>query len=339
MIRTLPPSPPYDTAMKIIALEPSRILLDPRRNFSRSGRPHDAERVDELAEELLRDGQMTPVEVYPLAWLADEERLDTPEARALGEARRAGKKKPDAYGLVSGYRRVSAALKLAEEGQTSDLWDGRLAAVLAPAGLTAEEIEDRNLLENVARETLTPIDEMVALSALTRPADEGGRGETLELATMRLHLRGGVQRARKLLRLRPLCEEGRDLVRQNHHDPELGITVDKAVSLAKFTADEQRSIIERAKDAAGRVTPKALNQILAPHQARQGQPYAPSGAALKRLEERLKRVRGEPHTLERNKLTEREAELLAGVVRLLMDREDHGLEPRLANLLKGGLAQ
>lgn len=322
--------------MKTISLDPDRILLSPERNFSRSGRPHDAALVEELAEAMLRDGQITPAEVYPLAWKADEPREDTPEARALGEQRRASKKRVDAYGLISGYRRVLAARLLKERGETSELWLGQIAASTAPAGLDERAIEDRNLEENAAREGLTPIDRAVVISQLTRPVEEGGRGETMELAAKRLRLPGGVPQARKLVQLCALCPEAAELVRDHYHDPDIGIPLSKAVTLARRSAEEQLEIIAAARDSAGRVTPKAIRGLLAPHQGRQGQPPAPSGAALTRLGVRLKRLPEE--ALKRAGVTSEQRDLLHNLVAYLTD-QPHELPPGLVRIIKGGLAQ
>ena len=322
--------------MKTISLDPGRILLNPERNFSRSGRPHDAALVEELAEAIFRDGQITPVEVYPLAFKPDEPQEDTPETRALGEQRRAGKKRVGAYGLISGYRRVLAARLLQERGETPELWTGQIAASIAPAGLDERAIEDRNLEENAAREGLTPIDRAVVISLLTRPLEEGGRGETMELAAKRLRLSGGVPQARKLVQLCALCPAAAELVRDHYHDPDIGIPLSKAVTLAHRSAEEQLEIIEAARDAAGRVTPKAIRALLAPHQGRQGQPPAPSGAALTRLAIRLERL--DKAALERAGVSPSERDLLREVFHYLTDKP-HKLSEGLVRILKGGLAQ
>lgn len=323
--------------MKTFQLNLEDIRCDHAHNFSRRGREHDPQAVADLAEQLLKEGQLNAIEVYPLAWATDEEQIDNAAARAAGYARRAAKKKPDAYGLTFGYRRFQAALLLAEQGRTSEKWSGQLFAVLTPEGASDEDLEDRNLSENVDREGLTPIDEAEILSYLTRAPDNGGRGESVELAAARLRLRGGATRAHKLLRLGALIDEARELVRANHRSPEVGITVDKAVSLAKLPATRQLEIINASKDAAGRVTPKAINSQLAPHQGRAGQPPSPSGAALSRLAERLRRMADNEHTLKRAGITKAEAELLRGFALLLQENEEHGLSKPLATLLRGGL--
>jgi len=320
--------------MHTLVLDPSRILLDPARNFSRSGRPHDEDLVIDLAEKMLHSGQITPIEVYPLAFLEGAPREDTPETRALGEQRRAKKLKTDAYGLVSGYRRVLAARYLQEQGETSELWSGKIAAALAPPGLDEEGIQDRNLEENAAREDLTPIDVAVVLSEYTRAPEEGGRGETMELAVKRLRLPGGVAKGNKLIQLCGLVEEARELVRENHHDPDYGIPVSKATTLARRPADKQREIIAEARDAAGRVTPKAIRGLLAPHQGRQGQPPAPSGAALTRLSLRLERT--PDAALERAGITSEQRDLLHNLILLLTD-QPHKLPASLVRIIEGGL--
>lgn len=319
--------------MKTIQIRPSEILVEHGRNFSRSGRPHPDDRVRELAECLLAEGQRTPIEVYPLAWQA-EPHEDTPEARALGLDRRAKKKAPDAYGLVAGYRRVQAAALLAAEGRTSERFDGHLSAVIVEASDDRSR-EDRNLSENVEHDALTPMDEAIVLGALTREPPEG-RGEAIEVAVARLRLRGGVPRARVLLRLLALVPEAQELVRQHHYDPELGLPVERGAVLAGRAVEVQAAILEAARDGAGRITPKALRMAMAPHQGRAGQPSAPSGAQLVRLETHFQAVLRDPERMRRAEVTEREVRLLAAYSRILRG-EESGLAPGLDRLLRSGL--
>lgn len=319
--------------MKTIQVKPPEILVDHERNFSRSGRPHPDDRVRELADCLLVEGQRTPIEIYPLAWV-DALHLDTPEARALGLDRRAKKKAPDAYGLVAGYRRVQAALLLLAEGRTSERFDGSLSAVIVDA-LDDRAREDRNLSENVEHDALTPMDEAIVLGALTADPPEG-RGEAIEVAVSRLHLRGGVARARTLLRLLALIPEAQDLVRLHHYDPELGIPAERGAALAGRAAEVQAAILEAARDGAGRVTPKGLRMAMAPHQGRAGQPSAPSGAQLVRLEHHFQAVLRDPERMRRAEISEREVRLLGGFARILRG-EDSGLSPALDRLLRSGV--
>lgn len=326
--------------MRTIQIKPSKIALDHAQNFSRSGRPHIPAAVEALADLFSAEGQRTPIEVYPLAWEPDEEHVDTPEARERGYTRRASKFAVDGYGLIAGYRRVMAGLLLegrAAEGLDVGLWDGTLSAVVAPAGLTRLEIQNRNLSENTEREALTPMDEALVLSDLTRQPEDGGRGEEIELAARRLRLRGGVPRARKLLKLLGLIDEAREQVRLHHYDPDCGLTVDAAVRLASRSAEEQRRVIAAAKDSAERVTPKGIRSVMAPHQGRQGQPPAPTGARLVRLSARLDKLKDDEAGLKATKLGEvmspREIGLLAEFAKWLRD-EPCDLPRQLQRILK-----
>jgi hypothetical protein len=320
--------------MRTIQIPPSLILVDHLKNFSRTGKPHLPERVQELAECLLTEGQRTPIEVYALAYVDGAE--DTPETRARGVERRGRKKSADGYGLVAGYRRVQAALLLAEQGLRSEHFDGTLTAVVVEITEDTDR-ERRNLSENVEHDHLTPIDEAHVLQRLTADPPDG-HGETLEGAVKRLRLRGGVARGRTLLRLLALTQEAQEYVRQNHYDPELGINVDTAVRLSGRAAEVQAGILAASKDGAGRVTPKSVRMSLAPKQGRAGQPTAPSGAQLTRWERHLEQVARDPERLRRADLSEREARLLIGTCRLLRGEDVEGaLTPALARLLGSGL--
>ena len=165
--------------------------------------------------------------------------LDTPGARPRPRPARE-EEGPDAYGLVAGYRRVQAALLLLAEGRTSERFDGSLSAVIVDA-LDDRAREDRNLSENVEHDALTPMDEAIVLGALTADPPEG-HGENDRVAVSRLHLRGGVARARTLLRLLALIPEAQDLVRLHHYDPELGIPVERVPPLAGRAAEVQAAI-------------------------------------------------------------------------------------------------
>jgi len=325
--------------MRPIKIDPFAVHLSHGANFSRSGRPHDLQSIEGLAALLLAEGQRTPIEVYPLAWGPDEPHEATLAAREAGLHRVVIRKRaPDAYGLISGYRRTSAARLLVERSEVSPAWDGKIAALVRTSLLSDQEIEDHNLSENVEREGLTPIDQAVVLQRLTAAPEDGGRGEEMELAARRLLLPGGVPRGHKLLKLLGLVDEARDLVRLNTRDPYLGITVDAGVSLARFSAEQQRQILADAADAAGQITPKSLRSILAPRQGRAGQPYAPSGQALTRLEHELTRMARDSGQLQRLEITEREALLLGKLLRSLRG-EDGGLPPALDKIVQRGLAR
>ncbi len=262
-------------------LPPSDIHVDNAHNLSRAGLAHDPAAIREMADRLLALGQLSPIEVVaPEGWDPEEWALCVSEHGigpvACGEFvdRVAGPGR-----LVFGFRRVAAATLLALEGKTSPRWDGRLKVTVAPAGLSLEELEDRNLTENLGL-TMAYVDLGLAAHHLTAAPEDGGRGEDPAAVAIRLK----VDRAElgRLLLLPGLCEEARALSREHHHNPERGMTPLQALKLAKRPVELQRSIIAEARDAGHVVTPKAMRAAIAPHQGRQGQPPGASGAVLTR---------------------------------------------------------
>lgn len=326
--------------MKTIAIDViTDLVIDHRRNFSRSGEPHREETVRDLAECMRREGQRTPIEVYPLHWPDGEEPRDDQEAREAGFARRASKKKPRGYGIVAGYRRVEAALLLLE---SKDLgaWGGALEAFVFDAHvLTDEEIQDLNLSENTKRSSLTPMDEALIIHHLSSPTKEGGRGEELAHIVSKLCLRGGIPRARQLRKLVRLIPEAQALVRAHFWDPDVGLPLRAALPLAKKSAEDQREVLASARDGAGRVTPKAVRAVLTPRQGAQGQPPGRSGASLSRVRDRLDKLVDQPATLAMTEVSPREVDLLRGFLHILQEKEGDppGVPQSLAKILRASL--
>jgi len=271
-------------------LHPKDITVDNARNLSRAGLPHDPEAVRKMADRLLEYGQLAPVElVAPEGWRGGEGE-HTPEewAQCVSEhgigpvdcGEYVGEICPP--GRINwGYCRHAAATLLAVEDRTSARWDGRLWATVAPAGLTAEQLEDRNLCENLGVSGVAYVDLGLAAHRLTADPRDGGRGEEHMIAASRLKV--DIHTLKRLLLLPQLCHEARAQSRLHHRDPEQGITPVQAVKLARRPVEEQQAILREARDMHGNVTPKAVRAAIAPHQGRQGQPPGLTGAQIARL--------------------------------------------------------
>ena len=238
-------------------LPPSDIHVDNAHNLSRAGLAHDPTAIREMADRLLALGQLSPIEVVaPEGWDPEEWALCVSEhgigpvtcGEHVDRVATPGR-------LVFGFRRVAAATLLAVEGKTSPRWDGRLKVTVAPAGLSLEELEDRNLTENLGL-TMAYVDLGLAAHHLIAAPEDGGRGEDPAAVAVRLK----VDRAElgRLLLLPGLCDEARALSREHHHNPERGMTPLQALKLAKRPVELQRSIIAEARDAGHMVTPKAM---------------------------------------------------------------------------------
>lgn len=278
-----------------ILLSRNQIDVDPAKNISRDGKPHDPAHIEWLADRFLDQGQLAPIEVTPLEGAADR------------------------YDLVFGYARCSAAELLQSEAwaarvAASEKWPGKLRAVVVPV-TSAREREDRNIAENLGA-SLSPIDVALLARRFTSPPDEGGRGYSLHTAS--LYLKRQPAELRRLLKLTGLIEDFRAMVRLNHRNPHMGITIDQGQKLAKRSADEQREIFDKSKDAGGNVTPKSLRGEIAPHQGRQGQPIGATGAVLSRIAEKFAALEGDKTARERCGFkSTRELETAQGLIDLL----------------------
>jgi len=317
-----------------ILLDPADIYVDNTRNTSRAGLAHALEDVRDMADRLLALGQLDAIEVVaPDGWDPEEWALCVTEHgvglvdcgehidRVCGPGR-----------VNYGYRRQAAALLLKETGETSARWDGKIRARVAPAGLTSEDLEDRNLAENLAGMGLPPIDLGIVAHRLTADPKDGGRGEEPKIAAARLRVT--VPELQRLAELPGLCAEGRALNRLNHRNPEVGITGRQALKLARRPIEVQASIIADAKDARGTVTPKATRAAIAPHQGRQGQPPGKSGAQLTRLAQRFDRIAKSEHDQQRGKISAVTAEIVRDVLFALVADEPTALAKLPGNLAR-----
>lgn len=303
-------------------VEPELLLADDSRNLSRAGMPPEPEAVEAMAGMLLTHGQLSPVEVDLSGWGAWED----PYA--------AGDEGPDAYfaetcealghpPLVYGFCRRAAAILLRKQGRTSERWRGLLRVTPAPTGLTREELEDRNLVENLGQRKVAFVDLGLAAHRLTARPEDGGRGEEPSVAARKLGVT--LTDLRRLQRLPALCPEARALSRLHHRDPERGITPTQALKLAARTLEEQQRIIREARDAGGDVTPKAARAVIAPLSGRQGQPPGATGAQLERVRARLEKMARSPEDLQRHGLTADQARLAAAVAAAMRSLDDDAL--------------
>jgi ParB-like chromosome segregation protein Spo0J len=295
-------------------LRPGDIIADSARNLSRAGLAHDPALVREMADMLLEHGQLSPVEVdAPEGWSAADWAQCVSE-HGIGLVTCGEFVDLDAQPgrLVYGFRRFAAAQLLEREGKTSPRWDGRLQVVCAPDGLTAQDLEDRNLAENLGREGVAFVDLGAAAHYLTADPKDGGRGEEHRIAATRL----GVTRPdlKRLLILGGLCEEWRALSRLNHRDPERGINDNQALKLARRPIEEQHKILAESRDMGGNITPKAVRAAIAPHQGRQGQPPGATGAQLTRASQRLDLLLSREHEQQRWGVTPTEATLARDIL-------------------------
>ncbi len=317
-----------------ILLDPEDIRVDNARNTSRAGLAHAPEDVRDMADRLLALGQLDAIEVVaPEGWDPEEWALCVTE-HGVGVVECGEHVDRDcAPGRVNyGYRRHAAALLLKQTGETSARWDGKIRARVAPAGLTAEDLEDRNLAENLAGMGLPPIDLGLAAHRLTADPKDGGRGEEPKIAAARLRVT--VPELQRLAELPGLCAEGRALNRLNHRNPEIGITGRQALKLARRPVEVQAAIIAEAKDARGTVTPKATRAAIAPHQGRQGQPPGMTGAQLTRLADRFNRIARSEHDQQRAEIEADAAALVRDVLLAVV-----ALDPAALAKLPGNLAR
>lgn len=280
-----------ETQSLLLRLPPSAFTIDNARNLSRAGLAHDPTAIREMADRLLEVGQLSPVEVVaPEGWDPEDWAycISHHGAGLVAAGEHAGEICPPGI-LNFGFRRHAAALLLAMEdtlepgkglGLTSPQWDGLLLARVAPAGLTPEQLEDRNLVENLGHHGVAFIDLGLAAKRLCGDPKDGGRGEEKSVAALRLGI--SLTELERVLLLPQLCPEAQALSRLHHHNPERGLKDTQALKLARRPVEEQQALIAAAKDAANCVTPKAMAAAIAPHQGRQGQPPGATGAQLTR---------------------------------------------------------
>lgn len=302
---------PHATSpLPTLYLLPSEIIADSSRNLSRAGLAHDPTAVREMADMLLEHGQLAPILVdAPEGWSATDW-VQCVSEHGVGPVTCGEFVDLDAQPgrLVFGFRRYAAAVLLAREGQTSPRWDGRLQVTCAPDGLTEQDLEDRNLAENLGRSAVAYVDLGLAAHRLTAAPSDGGRGEEHKVAAKQLQV--SQRDLKKLLELGGLCEEGRTLSRLNHRDPERGLNNVQALKLARRPIEEQHRILKEARDAGGNVTPKAIRAAIAPHQGRQGQPPGATGAQLTRAGKRLDLLLTREHEQQRYGISASEATLI-----------------------------
>lgn len=293
-------------------VDPSLLLPDHARNISRGGLPPDPETVAEMAELLLRLGQLAPVEVDVSAWPAD---WDDHEQEAL-EILFTDFSEAHPPPLVYGFRRHAAAMLLKAQGRTSDAWDGLLRVTVAPAGMTAADAEDRNLAENLGAQAVAYVDLGLAAHHLCADPKDGGRGESK--AEVARKLKVPLAEVDRLLLLPQLCDEARVLSRLNHRDPEQGLTRMQTLKLARRTVEEQRRILGEARGADRLVTPKGARAVIAPLSGRQGQPPGATAAQLTRLSARLTKIAESPEEQGRLRITAAQAALCADLAAALI---------------------
>lgn len=116
------------------------IVADPKKN-SRTAMSPDA--VEELAETIKREGQLSPVKV---------------------EKRQDGK-----FELVFGYRRFAAIKLLREKAKKEDEFTSIRAEVVEPMDPVNRKLQ--NIAENLAREDLSPYDQALAFYDLKKSND------------------------------------------------------------------------------------------------------------------------------------------------------------------------
>lgn len=318
----------------ILRLRPGDIEVDNARNLSRAGLAHDPTAVREMADMLLALGQLDPIEVAaPEGW-SPEDWTQCVSEHGVGPVARGEYIDRDAAPglLVYGYRRHAAAALLESEKRTSACWDGRLLVKVAPAGLTSEQIEDRNLAENISGLTVSFVDLGLAAHRLTAAPEDGGRGEEPRVVAQALKVTAST--LGRLLLLPQLCEEARALSRLHHRDPEKGITPVQACKLARRPVEEQRALVAAARDAGHNVTPKAMRAAIAPRQGRQGQPPGVTGAQLARAGKRLERLTGNPEDQQRLGITAAQATLARDLLLALVS-----LDPAALKRLPGALGR
>ena len=300
-------------------VDPSLLAADHARNISRGRLPPDPDAVAEMADMLLRHGQLAPVEVDTSVWPAGwGDTCDDEHERTTIEDMFARHPPP----IVYGFRRHAAALLLKQQGRTSPRWVGLLRVTVAPAGMTAEDAEDRNLAENLGAQAVAYVDLGLAAHRLTSPPEfvggvnVGGRGEDKSVVARKLRV--PLAEVDRLVLLPRLCEEARALSRLNHRIPDAGITPQQALKLARRTVEEQHRILAEARDAERLVTPKAARAVIAPLSGRQGQPPGATGAQLSRLAARLGKIAESPEEQSRLKVTAEQAALCAALAGALV---------------------
>jgi ParB-like chromosome segregation protein Spo0J len=305
-----------------------QLIADHSINISRAGERHDPAYAKQLAERMLDTGQTTPIEVFRFP--------DDPIADA------------DPWRIAAGFGRWEGATFAVEKGLLTASFDGNLRAVEVPRELLAgktkaeiiEIIQNRNLDENIHRHNLSPIDEALAINHLATPADKGGRGEDLRLIGQRMHKTG--EQIHKMRKLVQLGESARHWVREHFRDKELGINEVQAYKLANKTVEEQDDILNKAKDASGRVIPKAVQSVINPHSGRQGQPEVVTGASLTLVSARLERVLKTKSELTKNQVTSEQVDLTIKLLTALRDRTDEAfkaLPGKLGQLVKNELSK
>jgi len=314
------------TPLPLLRLRPGDIEIDNARNLSRAGLVHDPAAVREMAELLLAHGQLSPVEVVaPADWTPEDWALcvsehgvgPVPCGEFVDQVCPRGR-------LNFGFRRHLAASLLVAEGKTSPRWDGYLLARVAPAGLSDEELEDRNLCENLGGLGVAYVDLGLAAHRLTAEPKDGGRGEEHMIAASRLNV--PIAELKRLLLLPALCDEARALSRLHHHDKERGITPIQALKLARRPVEEQATIIAAAKDGAHQITPKGMRAAIAPHQGRQGQPPGATGAQLTRGAGLFGRLAATEDPTLRYGLSRETAALVHSVLLALVDLDTAALQ-------------
>ena len=314
-------------------VDPSLLLPDHARNISRGGLPPDPETVAEMADLLLRLGQLAPVEVDASAWPTDWREYNgkgvVPWTQEAVFHMWATAFPPP---LVYGFRRHAAAMLLKAQGRTSPQWDGLLRVTVAPAGMTAGDAEDRNLAENLGAQAVAYVDLGLAAHHLCADPKDGGRGESkVEVARK---LKVPLAEVDRLLLLPQLCDEARALSRLNHRDPEQGISRQQTLKLARRTVEEQRRILSEARGADRLVTPKGARAVIAPLSGRQGQPPGATAAQLTRLSARLAKIAESPEEQGRLRVTAPQAALCADLAAALIQ-----LEPAVLKRLPGRLGE